>query len=159
MDGEDVYERVAREHPELTGRERLLAIRELKQQQKAERRRAKNAGWECLACHETVEPVEKSGLVTLSVWAALLALASLVMSVVAGAHTFTDGTVYGGAIIVLWPVAAARTGFVHPDLFAILLAFVVCLAVGWVSGKLGERAKRDARCPECRQPMPAAPAA
>lgn len=159
MDDEDVYAKVAREHPELTGRDRLYAIRELKQQQKAERRRAKNAGRECPACHEVVKPVEKTGLVTLSVWAALIALASLGMSIIAAAHTFADSTVHGGAIVVLWPVAAARTGFVHPHLFAVLLAFVVFLAVGWVSSKLDGRAKRNARCPECNHPMPpAAPA-
>ncbi|RPE44166.1 hypothetical protein EDD90_7396 [Streptomyces sp. Ag109_O5-1] len=154
MDDEDVYERVAREHPELTGRDRLWAIRELKQQQKAERRLAKNAGRECPACHETVKPVEKTGLVTLAAWAFVVALVTLGMSVVAAAHVFADDTVHGAAIIVLWPVAAAETGFVHPHLFAVLVAFVEFLVVGQTLMKLDERAKRNARCPECDHPMP-----
>ncbi|MGW4876538.1 hypothetical protein ACWEPI_08280 [Streptomyces sp. NPDC004262] len=160
MDGEDVYERVAREHPELTGRDRLYAIRELKQQQKAKRRQAAKAGRVCPGCQDQVRPVEKSGPVSLAGWCTLIAIVTLGMSLVAAVHSFSDSTVNSAAIVVLWPVAAARTGFTHPDAFAVLLAFVEVLAVGQAFIKLDERAKRRARCPECNHPMPpTAPAA
>lgn len=153
MDDEDVYEKVAREHPELTGRDRLWAIRELKQQQKAKQRLAKNAGRECPTCHETVKPDGPYALVLFAVCLVLLALATFVASLVAAGHPFTDATVHGNWMIVLWPVAAVD-GWTHPRPLAVLIAFFALYAAAWALGKANERADSKARCPECNYPMP-----
>ncbi|MEU2340068.1 hypothetical protein ABZ608_42185 [Streptomyces sp. NPDC013172] len=153
MDGEDVYERVAREHPELTGRDRLYAIRELKQQQKAKQRLAKKAGRECPACHDEVQPVTPAAFQLLAGCLTLLALAAFAASIVAAVHPFADATVHGGWGIVLWP-ASAVDGWTHPRLLAVLVAFFTLYAASWVLGKANERADRKARCPKCSQPMP-----
>jgi hypothetical protein len=152
----DAIERVDREHPELKGDDRLRAIKALRQEDKAARRRAKEAdkeaGKECGACHQVVKPVEPSALVSLSVWLVLLVLASLGAALVAAVHTFDGATVHSGWMVVLWPVAAAE-GWTHSKLLAVLLAFLAVVAVAWASAKLDERAKRKARCPKCHHRM------
>ena len=152
----DAVDRVDREHPELTGDDRLQAIRALRQEDREERRRTRSAGQECPACHEMVRPDEPAVLAALSVLVVLLALASLVASVAAAAHTFGDSTVHGGWIVVLWPVAAVD-GWAHSKLLAVLLAFAAAVATAWMSGKLGDRAKRRARCPKCGSRLSGAP--
>lgn len=103
----------------------------------------------CRHCGQDVKPVVKDGWVTLLVWLALWALVSFVTSLIAAVHHFADDTVRGAAVVVLWPVAIARTGWAHPQAFAVLLAFVVFLIVGWASGKANEIAEASARCPKC----------
>ncbi|MFJ1653519.1 hypothetical protein ACIOC2_19440 [Streptomyces sp. NPDC088337] len=103
----------------------------------------------CRHCGQDVKPVVKDGWVSVLMWVVLWALASLAACLVAAMHTFSDATVHGAAGIVLWPVAIARTGWAHPHAFAVLIAFVVFLAVGGAAGKANEAAERNARCPEC----------
>lgn len=156
MDSEDAFERVAREHPELTGRERLLAIRDLKQQQKAREREVKGTGRECPFCRKTVKP---DGPWLLGLFAALLALlevATLAASLVAAGRPFSDATVHGAWAVVLWPVAAVD-GWTHPRLLAVIVAFLALCAAGWLLGKANARAGSKAACPQCGEPMPAAP--
>ena len=152
----DAVDRVDREHPELTGNDRLRAIRALRQEDREGRRRTKDAGQECPACHEMVQPDEPAALAALSVLVVLLALASLVASVVAAAHTFAESTLHGGWIVVLWPVAAVD-GWAHSKLLAVLLAFAAAVVTAWMSGKLGDRAKRRAHCPKCGSRLSGAP--
>ncbi|MFJ2719367.1 hypothetical protein [Streptomyces sp. NPDC087437] len=103
----------------------------------------------CRHCGQDVTPVVKNGLVSLLVLFTLWAIVSIAATVVAALYTFADDTVHGAAAIVLWPVAIARTGWAYPELFAVLLAFAVFLAVAWASVKVDEAAERAARCPEC----------
>lgn len=113
----------------------------------------------CQSCDQDVTPVVKGWSAGLFMWLTLLALASLVASLVAAAHPFTQDTMHGLAIVVLWPVVAVEDGWVHHNLLAVLLAFVTLLAVGNVWGKLHEHAERNARCPRCAQQVGATPAA
>lgn len=150
----DAKEQIEREHPELTGNAKLEAIKALREQAAATEKAQKALGVPCPHCGQQVKPVEKSGLVTFTMWLLLLASASLVAAGVAAVHTFTAATVHGGWVVVLWPVAAAR-GWAHPKLLAVIIAFVVTMAVAWVAVRLNERAKRNARCPKCGHRMPA----
>ncbi|MFJ9374436.1 hypothetical protein [Streptomyces sp. NPDC101455] len=156
MDDEDVYERVAREHPELTGRDRMFAIRELKQQKKAQRRQAKSTGRECPACHEAVKPEGPWALGLFAVCLVLLCLVSLAASLVGAVRPFSDTTVHSAWMVVLWP-AAAVDGWTHPRLLAVIVAFLALSAAGWVLGRANERADSKARCPKCSRPMPSPP--
>lgn len=111
----------------------------------------------CAQCDQDVKPVEQGGLALLFTLPALLAFAAFMASLIAAAHTFAPSTVHGGAIVVLWPVAAVANGWVHPKLLAVILAFVAFLAVGSLSQKGNEYLERHARCPECQHLVGSAP--
>lgn len=154
MDDEDAFARIAREHPELTGKDRLRAIRDLKQQQKARSREAKATGRECPSCHETVKPDEPWLLGLFAALLALLEVATLAASLVAAARPFSSATVHGPWVAVLWPVAAVD-GWAHPRLLAVIVAFLALAAAGWLLGKANARAVSRAACPRCGELMPA----
>jgi hypothetical protein len=150
MNLRDAKAQIERDRPELTGTEKLQAIKELRQQTADNQRAAAPTGHEttqgvdafCQNCQQKVKPTVHNGWGKFFTFLALLELVAVVVSVVAVFHRTHFG---GGAIarLVLWPE------LIRPSGVGVVAAVAAFLAVVGVAGNATQRAERASTCPKC----------
>ncbi|MFI0897067.1 hypothetical protein [Streptomyces sp. NPDC020983] len=155
MNLKDARDQVEREHPELKGTARMLAIKALRDQSDAvagakedpqAATKSSQGDVYCQNCDQPVRPVVRNGWGKLATFIALLQLAAVVVSVVA---CFTDVEPDGGALrsLAAWPAA------VHPVGVGVITALVAFFVAVGIAGTLTRRAERNGTCPKCKSTL------
>lgn len=154
MNLRDAKDQVAREHPELRGTERMLAIKALRDQPTAsptadaaaEVQATKDTAPQedpyCRNCEQLVKPTVRNGWGKVFTFIALLELVAVIVSVVA---CFTTVDPSGGVLrrLAAWPAA------IHPVGLGVVAAVAAAVVAVGIAGSLTQRAERHGTCPKC----------
>ncbi|CAG6392773.1 hypothetical protein NMG29_06640 [Streptomyces cocklensis] len=161
MNLRDAKDQVEREHPELKGTERMLAIKALRDQPdpagpttaapEAPEQPAGNGDYFCRNCDQPVKPVVRNVWGKVVTFVALLQLVAVAVSVVS---CFTSVDVGDGLRrLASWPAA------IHPVGVGVVAALAAFIAAVGVAGSLTQRAERGGTCPKCKSVLATQPGA